>query len=587
MSRRKTFGIDNAWTVMVVFTIIFIIATLYAIGQFIVDNVMVIGIITVSIAVIVVLCFLAKELINRHRKKLLSEILTYLELKDIDLLVRQYDDKVIVKSRQTLDNYSDIKYFKDNNNFEVVKNLSEKRKAIKSTIGSFINGNEYEGRPQYKWVKEQLCNYMQLSDGYRIQVVYVTPAGNNRGQRVISINSKYIDVLAAHPEMFMTKGEFNKLQKQQEKDEVESRKHALYEKVNDIIEYANKSQDKLVVNSRKKDIDELVQKLFDRTVNAIQKVSKLESDEWDMLNSFIADVEGKIHSIVENDKKISDYYESDEFGKIKETCALLTQSQKEFNEYIDEKAHSITNLFGTRIVRNETENDDVYNYFRAYKKSITPFTAEVSSTVFGSAENNPISYIIKYFYPNKSQYTIQLDRLRLLIEELETLKEAKDIIENYKQDYNKYIQDVPQFVMENDEAGFFRRLGLTIIDESVLNVEYRFTYTSNGGMAQRSFAVPMTEENITELILQLENKLSQEALAKEQRALMTAKLRNHIKERDNYTCCQCGNSTLAEPNLLLEIDHIIPVSKGGLTQEDNLQTLCWKCNRNKGAKIVY
>ena len=39
------------------------------------------------------------------------------------------------------------------------------------------------------------------------------------------------------------------------------------------------------------------------------------------------------------------------------------------------------------------------------------------------------------------------------------------------------------------------------------------------------------------------------------------------------------------PNLLLEIDHKIPLAKGGMTTEDNLQTLCWKCNRSKGAKL--
>ena len=55
---------------------------------------------------------------------------------------------------------------------------------------------------------------------------------------------------------------------------------------------------------------------------------------------------------------------------------------------------------------------------------------------------------------------------------------------------------------------------------------------------------------------------------------------------DNFTCCNCGNSTYKEPNLLLEIDHIIPVAKGGCTEEDNLQTLCWKCNRAKSDKIV-
>ena len=105
-------------------------------------------------------------------------------------------------------------------------------------------------------------------------------------------------------------------------------------------------------------------------------------------------------------------------------------------------------------------------------------------------------------------------------------------------------------------------------------------------MAQRSFTVPMNEENIIQLINLLEGKLSSQALAKEQRALMTSSLRKHIKERDNYTCCNCGNSIMSEPNLLLEVDHIIPIAKGGLTTEDNLQTLCWKCNRSKGSKLI-
>ena len=66
---------------------------------------------------------------------------------------------------------------------------------------------------------------------------------------------------------------------------------------------------------------------------------------------------------------------------------------------------------------------------------------------------------------------------------------------------------------------------------------------------------------------------------------MTSALREKIKQRDNFTCRNCGLSTQQEPNLLLEIDHIIPLSKGGITSEVNLQTLCWKCNRAKGAKV--
>lgn len=88
------------------------------------------------------------------------------------------------------------------------------------------------------------------------------------------------------------------------------------------------------------------------------------------------------------------------------------------------------------------------------------------------------------------------------------------------------------------------------------------------------------------LINVLESKFTASAFAKEQRNLMTRKLHDFIKNRDNFICCTCGNSTHNEPNLLLEIDHIIPIAKGGYTVEDNLQTLCWKCNRSKSDKIL-
>lgn len=540
----------------------------------------------IVIIVVIIILLIVKSIINEQRQKLLKEILMTLKLENIDTLLKKYDDHVIVKSRQTLNNYSDLKYLKGNNVFDRVKQISEMRKQIRNQLSAFLKKNPYEINSQYNYVKNQLENYMQLADGYRILVTYITAAGNNKGERVIHISAARIDELVAHPEYLMTKSEYNKILKQQTKEKLDAQKHSLYEQVNSIIDFANISKDKLIVRTKTKNIDDLVQKLFDRTVNSIQKISKLDSDEWNMIRNSIDTIDSQIKEIVQEDKKISDYYGSEEFARIKMTCNLLTQSQKEFNEYINEKAQSISRLFGRRIVRNETSNEDVYNYIRAYKKSITPFTAEVSSAVFGSAENDPISYIIKYFYPNKSQYIEQIQKLKLLIEELETLKEAKAIIDNYKKDYNEYIQSVPQYVLDNDEAGFYSRLGLAIIDESVLNVEYKFIYTSNGGMAQRSFTVPMNEDNIIELINCLENKLSYETFTKEQRALMTSKLRRHIKERDNYTCCICGNSIYAEPNLLLEIDHIIPVSKGGTTQESNLQTLCWKCNRNKGAKLL-
>lgn len=76
--------------------------------------------------------------------------------------------------------------------------------------------------------------------------------------------------------------------------------------------------------------------------------------------------------------------------------------------------------------------------------------------------------------------------------------------------------------------------------------------------------------------------VSEEHRAK-QRALMTPELRRQIAERDNYTCQKCGR--YMPDGFGLEIDHIVPVSKGGETVPWNLQVLCYKCNAEKGAKI--
>jgi hypothetical protein len=56
---------------------------------------------------------------------------------------------------------------------------------------------------------------------------------------------------------------------------------------------------------------------------------------------------------------------------------------------------------------------------------------------------------------------------------------------------------------------------------------------------------------------------------------LTLKTRYAILKRDDFKCCSCGNKEY------LEIDHIIPVSKGGKNEEENLQTLCYYCNRGK------
>lgn len=46
-------------------------------------------------------------------------------------------------------------------------------------------------------------------------------------------------------------------------------------------------------------------------------------------------------------------------------------------------------------------------------------------------------------------------------------------------------------------------------------------------------------------------------------------------------CARCGISLLAG----YEIDHVWPVARGGRHEFENLQLLCVRCNRGKGARV--
>ncbi len=59
--------------------------------------------------------------------------------------------------------------------------------------------------------------------------------------------------------------------------------------------------------------------------------------------------------------------------------------------------------------------------------------------------------------------------------------------------------------------------------------------------------------------------------------------RFEIFKRDGFTCIYCGR---IPPEVVLHVDHVIPVSKGGTGEDHNLVTSCKECNIGKGAKSI-
>lgn len=64
---------------------------------------------------------------------------------------------------------------------------------------------------------------------------------------------------------------------------------------------------------------------------------------------------------------------------------------------------------------------------------------------------------------------------------------------------------------------------------------------------------------------------------------VSRRLRFEILRRDNFTCRYCGS---AAPDVVLHVDHVIPVTLGGGDTANNLVTACEDCNQGKGSTTV-
>lgn len=67
------------------------------------------------------------------------------------------------------------------------------------------------------------------------------------------------------------------------------------------------------------------------------------------------------------------------------------------------------------------------------------------------------------------------------------------------------------------------------------------------------------------------------------RKQISKKVRFEIFKRDGFSCQYCGSTP---PKVVLHVDHIIPVARGGCNDDDNLVTSCLGCNLGKGARSL-
>lgn len=190
-------------------------------------------------------------------------------------------------------------------------------------------------------------------------------------------------------------------------------------------------------------------------------------------------------------------------------------------------------------------------------------------------KNDVLSQIEKT-YINKQQYAKYLDEIKAITQ----FGQYQVPIGRLKLD--KLVKREKQFIEKQTYRAPYNQFSLRVT-----------LYCSKiNGRVYRWKSDSFSAADISTIIKRLNNKRGNfyndrqiwDAISRVERGRVSNKMRFSIYERDGYKCRHCGINGRFNKSVQLEIDHIIPISKGGKTTYDNLQTLCHRCNMEKGNK---
>jgi hypothetical protein len=284
------------------------------------------------------------------------------------------------------------------------------------------------------------------------------------------------------------------------------------------------------------------------------------------------------------------YFASEDFLARKAAIASVVYEHNEIATYTSEIRGRGTFQLGIAATGAQAhlasfENTSNHSYRR--DRNVANYQARnvhnCSLQVVRNASSDPIKYLMKYF--NIKADEGNLSDVENLGEEIARLEGAVDNLRQREASITGSFNP-PEFILKHYADEFMAHVGVKLSPIKVPYPKYAFEYVSAGGNSAQTTTVTLNAATIDALVETLSQKIRFGKSAAGQRALMTATLRQFIKVRDRHTCRYCSVSVAAEPHLLIEVDHIVPVSKGGLSTPENLQALCWRCNRTKSNKVM-
>lgn len=196
-----------------------------------------------------------------------------------------------------------------------------------------------------------------------------------------------------------------------------------------------------------------------------------------------------------------------------------------------------------------------------------------------------LSLVIYYYNNDLEGVKTEYDEIVMNEKVYESYMKEYDILFNQDYNYDNKMIDGSTFKTLESFIKFEKKETERIKKDFVnkLVIDLHLTYDSPGGRNHWYKNEHYYKWDFDYFDRIIKQRQEYESHKEYQRKLMTDSLRYDVLRRDNFKCVICGAT--ASEGAKLEVDHIVPISKGGKTELTNLQTLCKSCNRGKSNKL--
>lgn len=222
----------------------------------------------------------------------------------------------------------------------------------------------------------------------------------------------------------------------------------------------------------------------------------------------------------------------------------------------------IKSLYNFCVERLKMDEARSYNFVKATRMAKV-YPAINNKLISGKTNLGNISKVATFFDNNP---TIKKDERERIIESIEnkTSKECTTLLLLNGKSESDFLRKTFQEIIRTVSSEH-KRLSVTLHDETIKRVDRIKNLSAHRGI----FSYEKTIDFMAHVTLKKIDPTNSNSIAIKQR----------VWKRANGACEKCGSE------FGLEIDHVVPLAKGGSNDFSNLRLLCKSCNQAEAIKV--